>query len=332
MVSPPPPPPPRPHARQQNLSFFKLTSGILKKSKTSLKHVSEPDISLFAPVGKVVTDPKNAKDISDVLTNVSQAASSMEVQHSFADQDNIFGGVLPPQKKAKLSSEGEVPRDPRLRAKTVPVSLSSSPVLHHKVSAGGGELRPGASSRGGQNEGHGPLCEGEQQLVLTCQEQLRHGQLSEGEEQLGPVSQQQDGASRGDCDDTVNSDEKDDDGVKTNMFGVQFVMWFDVSIEGKDSMDPDEDDWGGRLEFGYSKKGFPMEVQDYFIMFEDECSTLSHSSCAGRIRGVLFDMKDKALKPPDFDSRSIIALIEKYEDAHILDCGWREVDPEEWYE
>ena len=111
-----------------------------------------------------------------------------------------------------------MPRDPRLSVKPVPVYLSSSPVLHHKVPAGGGELRLGASSRGGQHEGHGPLFEGEQQLVLTCQEQLRHGQLSEGEEQLGPVSQQQDGASRGDCDDTVNSDEKYDDGVKTNMF------------------------------------------------------------------------------------------------------------------
>ena len=74
-----------------------------------------------------------------------------------------------------------------------------------------------------------------------------------------------------------------------------------------------------------------MELQDYFVMFEDECSTLSHN-CAGRIRGVLFDVKNKALKPPDYDSRSIIDLIEKYEDAHILDCGWREVDPEEWFE
>ena len=129
----------------------------------------------------------------------------------------------------------------------------------------------------------------------------------------------------------VNGDGKDNNGLKTNMFGVQFVMWFDVSIEGKDSMNPDEDDWGGRIEFGYSKKGFSVELQDYFIMFEDECSTLTHN-CAGRIRGVLFNMKDKALKPPDFDSRSIIDLIEKYEDAHILDCGWREVDPEEWFE
>ena len=229
----------------------------------------------------------------------------------------------------------EVPRDPRLRAKTVPGSLSSSPVLHHKVSAGGGELRLGAISEGGQH-GHGPLSEVEQQCVLTCQEQLRHGQLGGGEE-LGPGNQgnqQQHGASRGDDEvsgDEVNGDAKDNNDIKTNMFGVHFVMWFDVSIEGKDSMNPEEDDWGGRIEFGYSKKGFSVELQDYFIMFEDECSTLTHN-CAGRIRGVLFDMKDKALKPPDFDSRSIIDLIEKYEDAHILDCGWREVDPEEWFE
>ena len=330
VVSPPHPPPPRPHARQQNLTFLKLSSVTLKAGKSSLKHVPEPQISLFDPVGKVVTDPKHAEQISDVQTDVPVEASSMEVQLSFVDQENIVGGVLPPQKKAKISSEMELPRDPRLRAKTGPVSLSSSPVLYHKVSAGGGELQLGENTEGGQH-GHSPLSEGEQQHVLPSEEQLRHGHHSEGEKQLGPVNQgqQQGAASR--SDDEVKSDEKNDNGVKTNMFGVQFVMWFDVSIEGKNSMDPDEDDWGGRIEFGYSKKGFSVELQDYFVMFEDECSTLSHN-CAGRIRGVLFDVKNKALKPPDYDSRSIIDLIEKYEDAHILDCGWREVDPEEWFE
>ena len=187
VVSPPHPPPPRPHARQQNLTFLKLSSVTLKAGKSSLKHVPEPQISLFDPVGKVVTDPKHAEQISDVQTDVPVEASSMEVQLSFAEQDNIFGGVLPPQKKVKLSSDMEVPRDPRLRAKTAPGSLSSSPVLHHKVSAGGGELRLGAISEGGQH-GHGPLSEVEQQCVLTCQEQLRHGQLGGGEE-LGPGNQ-----------------------------------------------------------------------------------------------------------------------------------------------
>ena len=70
VVSPPPPPRPCPHARQQNLTFFKLSSGILKEGKTSLKHVSEPVISLFDPVGKVVT----GKEIVDVLTDVPEQA------------------------------------------------------------------------------------------------------------------------------------------------------------------------------------------------------------------------------------------------------------------
>ena len=34
--------------------------------------------------------------------------------------------------------------------------------------------------------------------------------------------------------------------VHTNMFGVNYVMWFDLSIEGKDPLDPAEEDWGGK--------------------------------------------------------------------------------------
>ena len=36
-------------------------------------------------------------------------------------------------------------------------------------------------------------------------------------------------------------------------WGVKFIMRFEVGIEGKDPMDKDEDDWGGRLEFGFSE-------------------------------------------------------------------------------
>ena len=44
------------------------------------------------------------------------------------------------------------------------------------------------------------------------------------------------------------------DGVHTHMFGVNFVMWFDLSIEGKSAIiDPVEQDCGGRLEFGFSE-------------------------------------------------------------------------------
>ena len=60
-------------------------------------------------------------------------------------------------------------------------------------------------------------------------------------------------------------------------------MWFEVGIEGKDPMDKDEDDWGGRLEFGFSEKNFSEEVEDYFLMFEDQCTQQSHN-CGGRVR------------------------------------------------
>ena len=127
----------------------------------------------------------------------------------------------------------------------------------------------------------------------------------------------------------VSNDDGGGEGMHTNMFGVNFVMWFDISIEGKSSMDPEENDWGGRVEFGFSDKTFPKDFEDYFLIFEDDCSTQSHT-CAGRVMGVLFDMRDKVLKPPEFDPRNVVDLIDKYRDAHIMDSGWREVDTEEW--
>ena len=118
--------------------------------------------------------------------------------------------------------------------------------------------------------------------------------------------------------------------MQSNLHGVNFVMWFDVGIEGKDSMDQEEDDWGGRLEFGFSDCSFAKEVEDYFLLFEDRCSQ-SHS-CAGRVMGVLSHLRDKVIEPPSYDPRNIVDLIDKYQDAHINDSGWREVDPEEWFE
>ena len=130
------------------------------------------------------------------------------------------------------------------------------------------------------------------------------------------------------------SDEGSDevrDGVHTNKFGVNFLMWFDLSIEGKSAMDPEEEDWGGRLEFGFNEKSFPKEIEDYFLLMEDECSTHSHN-CGGRVKGVVFNMRDSVLKPPSYNPRNVVEvdLIEKHGDAHILDSGWREVDMEEW--
>ena len=119
------------------------------------------------------------------------------------------------------------------------------------------------------------------------------------------------------------------DGVHTNMFGINFVFWYDVSIEGKSSMDREEQDWGGRIEFGFSDNKFPKEIEDYFLLMEDECSIQPHH-CAARVMGVVSNMRDMVLKPPSYDPRDIVELIERYGDAHIIDSGWREVDTEEW--
>jgi hypothetical protein len=124
-------------------------------------------------------------------------------------------------------------------------------------------------------------------------------------------------------------DSVEDNPEHSNLFGVKYIMWFEIGIEGKDPMDKDEDDWGGRIEFGFSENIFSNDVEDYFLLFEDQC-TQSHS-CAGRVSGVLSHIREKVIDPPNYDPRSIVDLLDKYEDGHISDSGWREVDPEEWY-
>ena len=121
VVSPPPPPPISRHQGQQ-LSFFKLSTGVLKAGKDSLKAVQKPRMKLFDPVGKVVP----AFPANPVVD-----AASMNVQLSVGEQDDVVASasVNPPLKKAKLSPEMAT-RDPRLRAR---VCLSTSPDLHHKV-------------------------------------------------------------------------------------------------------------------------------------------------------------------------------------------------------
>ena len=155
VVVAPPAPPPRPQAQQ--LFSFKLSGGVLKAGKASLKPVQKPTVKNVEQLGKVVSAPvlkiSTVVAVEEPFDEVE--AASMDVQLS-SEHENIVGRA---QKKAKLSREKEVQRDPRLRAKETPVSLSSSPELHHKVSAGGREQL------------HGLHSEGEQQL----------GQLSEGQ-------------------------------------------------------------------------------------------------------------------------------------------------------
>ena len=74
---------------------------------------------------------------------------------------------------------------------------------------------------------------------------------------------------------------------------------------------------------------YSQEMEDHFLPFEDKCN-LSHL-CAGRVMGVLAHVRDMVIKAPDHDPRNIVDLMERYGDAHISDCGWREVDREVWY-
>ena len=344
VVSPPPPPPPTRHQGQQ-LSFFKLSARILKAGKDCLKVVQKPLMKVFDPVGRIVS----------VLpaTTVVEAAS-MVVQLSAGDEDVVgltpTTSALPPQKKAKLSPEVAVPRDPRLRAKGS--QLSMSPDLHHKVPSGAekpigdDERRVGDDivHRGFESgvqqvpaagadlrQGGGPECgdrgsDGEQLHGVLSEGEVRHGQLRKEELQLCSVSE-------GKLQDDLSSEgcEQENVGVKTNMFGVNFMMWFEIGIEGKDPMDQEEDDWGGKIEFGFSDKKFCKDVEDYFVMFEDECTLQSHN-CAGRVARVLENVRDRVIGPPDYDPRSIVELLDKYGDGHISDSGWREVDQEEWFD
>ena len=115
----------------------------------------------------------------------------------------------------------------------------------------------------------------------------------------------------------------------TNMFGSKFIMWFDISIEGRST---DEEDWGGRINFGFLDNKFLKDLEDYFLMMEDECSSQTCGSCCvGRVMEVLCGMRDSALKPPSYDPRDVVDMLDKYRDGHILDMGWREVDTEEWF-
>ena len=233
-------------------------------------------------------------------------------------------------KKAKFSSDSLIPRDPRLRAKSSGI-LSTSPELPHKVHAGvelrhgplGGDLYIGLA---GEELRHGPAVEGDVQHGLVV-EDLRPGtlgrELRDGSVELqqivllGCVEDGDKGITDGGGAECGENQDVTGVRVKTNMFEVKYLMWFELGIEGKDPMDQEEDDLGGKIEFGFDDKNFDKDIEDYFQLFEAR---------------VLNHVRDKVIEPPDYDLRNIVDLLDKYGDAHISDSGWREVDQEEWFE
>ena len=40
-------------------------------------------------------------------------------------------------------------------------------------------------------------------------------------------------------------------------------------------MNEEEDDWGGKLEFGFSDSSFSKDFKDYFLPFEEKCPSSS---------------------------------------------------------
>ena len=86
---------------------------------------------------------------------------------------------------------------------------------------------------------------------------------------------------------------------------------------------------GLKLSLDFKRKFSPQTWRTISCFYEDSCSQ-SHT-CAGRLMGIQVPVRDKVLKPPSYDPRDIVALLEKYGDAHISDSGWRPVDQEEWY-
>ena len=76
---------------------------------------------------------------------------------------------------------------------------------------------------------------------------------------------------------------------------MKYVVWFEVGIKGKDALDQEEEDWGGKIKFGFSDKNFSTEIEDYILLFEDKFDQ-SHA-CAGRVMGVAYHLRDKVIKP-----------------------------------
>ena len=57
--------------------------------------------------------------------------------------------------------------------------------------------------------------------------------------------------------------------------------------------------------------------------------------CAARVSGLLEHVRDRVIRPPSYDPRNIVELVEQFGDAHISESGWRDVDvndEEKWFE
>ena len=114
----------------------------------------------------------------------------------------------------------------------LPPFICSGGSIADDVQLGGGEQRHGPFAGGSGEQRHGLVREGEQPP----------GPVSDGELQHGPLS----GGERGNCVNSESDYKVDVECDRSNFYGVNYIILFDIGIEGKDSMNPDEEDWGGR--------------------------------------------------------------------------------------
>jgi hypothetical protein len=75
-----------------------------------------------------------------------------------------------------------------------------------------------------------------------------------------------------DDEESEDSEKENDCCAQTNFFGVNFLMWFEVGIEGKNPMDEEEEDRGGKVEFWY--QGKMLEIIVYIIFKIGDCYLL----------------------------------------------------------
>ena len=261
VVPTPPPPPPGVQARPGLFRDpFKVTRNILTAAKAALK-VHKVTVNEVSKEVVVVKEPELALEVPAVELEAAPAVQEASMDVQFSDNVEDGGKGLQdsqgfPQKKPKLSEGvGALPRDPRLRAK-VSGLLSVSPELHHKVPAG---ARHGAISGGSGLQNVEAM---EQEEVRSCGEVGDIGNEGEGVGLLSEGVIRQGLLSEGEGNHLDDANREKHMGVKTNMFGVKYLMWFEIGIEGKDPMDPKEEDWGGTIEFGYSEKTFCKDIED----------------------------------------------------------------------
>ena len=88
----------------------------------------------------------------------------------------------------------------------------------------------------------------------VCSDKLQH---------IAPDNAEQ---PQGDEEVVYEGENKDNIGVKTNLFGVSYIMRFEIGI----------DIWIRDIQYSFSDKNFEKYIEDYFALFADKCRLQSN--------------------------------------------------------